>query len=203
MMRDDTESLAACLEELWPGKFTGEMIASLARTLHSWDIDEVRAACVHFKMNSRNRPYAGELKDMLIEMYPRKSMPVADRPASRFRTVIGKQWAESNPDRKDEPEPWLVMRYYRYWFFRARKSITGAADARKELGKPPFPEDDSRIEVLTSACVNNCKGDLIACGLNSELADSAASWVNSGEMEFESYLSDLSAELDRQTVAVA
>lgn len=196
MLKSDVDDLISFMEKQWPDKYTPEELASWARELQPWDLDEVRAACIQHKQNKRFKPFLREVKDILRELYPLKSTPV-ERQASRFRTIIAQQWAESHPERKDEHEAWLIMRYYRYWFCRVKKSITDVADARKALDKPPFPEDTERLNCLERACVSGCKGDLIAAGLGRDLAESAATWINSHDPEFESYLDDLAAELGR------
>lgn len=200
MMNADIDAFIEFMEKQWPDKYTAEELASWAKTLQPWDLDEIRSACITHKENKRFKPYLREVKDILRELYPLKSTN-AEKTVSRFKTVIATQWASTHPELRDEPEQWLIMRYYRYWFCRVKKSIDDVADARRAMNREPLPDDPSRLESLERSCQGNCKGDLIGSGLSVELATTSAAWVGSTELEFESYLNELENHLSASRAA--
>lgn len=198
MMNSDVDPLLDFLDEHWPGKFKGEDAAVWAREFQAYELEEVKTACITHKQNSRFRPYAREVREILIRLFPaRKPREAVKAFVSRFKTVVASQWASTHPDQASDPESWLIMRYYRYWFFRARKPIVECAEIRKSDGRASLPDDESRIETIRLACVSSCKGDLIGCGLSRELAESASSWVVSTEPEFDAYLDELKLQLQQ------
>lgn len=191
MLREEIETLSAFFDENWPGKFTTHDVAEWARELQQYDIDEIRSACVHFKQDSRFKPYLREIRPILDRMFPgKRAVVAAPRSPSRFKSVIAQQWAQSRPNEANDPEAVLILRYYRYWFCRKRKDIHDVAATRDK----PMPDDAERIAVTLKASVNACRSDLVgATGMSYQQAENAARWIDATQAEFESMLDSLSA----------
>lgn len=183
MLVSDFDSFKSFLDCNWPNKFNDQDIRYWMRELQPWDLERVSEKLIAFKNSHKFAPKAPEIKDACQKQWPVQLQQQAKR-GPTFRTVVASQWAASQPQYASDPEPTLVMRYYRYWFCRMRKSITDVADKRKENGSQSLPDDDAMIATYRAKCVRDCLSELLACGLTWEQADAAASWIDSTEPEF-------------------
>jgi hypothetical protein len=190
MLNSDFENFKGFLEANWPNKFTDRDVQYWIRELQPWEIERVQEKIVEFKNSHKFAPKAPEIKALCQEAWPVKFQAVA-REVSRFVTVVAQQWAKSQPKLASDPESTLIMRYYRYWFCRLRKSITDVADLRKQNGQQPQPDDEKRIEIIRNKSTRDCRAELLACRLTWEQADAASSWIDSTDLEFEQAIDSL------------
>ena len=190
MDNTDFDGLRSHLLASWPGKYSDQDVRYWIKDLAPWQFDNVVEMLVKFKNEKKFCPKTREIKEACQQRWP-VQVKQQERQAARFITVVARQWAHGHPQYANDPESSLIMRYYRFWFCRMRKSITDVADKRKGNEQALLPDDAVRIDNAKRKCVRDCLSELLACGLTWEEADAASSWIDSTDLEFDQAIESL------------
>ena len=183
MDSSDFDSLKSHLLASWPGKYTDQDVRYWIKDLAPWSFENVTEMLVKFKNEKKFSPKTREIKEACQQRWPVQVRP-QERPAARFITVVAQQWAASHPQYANDPESVLVMRAYRYFFFRTRK-------AEIDRESPDLKDRERRVDQIKTRFIRECLAELVACGLTRDEADAASSWIDSTDLEFDQAIESL------------